>query len=261
MIIDIHSHIIPYVDDGADDWDIAIGLVKSAASQGVVAMVATPHILAENDYTIVEEKIIKNYVELKSRLKENNINVKIYLACEIYVQPDMSLDHQISTFNNNKTYFLAEMPMTEIPRFVAEKFFNFIMDGKIPIIAHPERNLGFQNRYDLAYEFVQRGALMQINASSLLGKYGNKARETAFSFISHNLAHFVASDGHNTERRTIRLKESYDLIASNYGELKARTLFFENPKIAVQGQKNIINEDPVPFDKKEKKSFWNKLKF
>ena len=128
--------------------------------------------------------------------------MKLFLGSEIYVQPDMTLNHQISTINNNNKYFLVEFPMTSIPRFVAEKFFSFIVDDKIPVIAHPERNIGFQKKPNLAYEFVQRGALLQINARSISGKHGERARLVAHKLISNNLAHFVASDCHDPHCQT-----------------------------------------------------------
>ncbi|MBN1154857.1 hypothetical protein JXB12_08090 [candidate division KSB1 bacterium] len=260
MIIDIHSHIIPYVDDGAQDWEMSMELVKSAESQGIIAMVATPHILAESDYERIERKIIANYLELTKKISKQNINIKIYLGCEIYAQPNMTLNHAISTFNNNKKYFLTELPMSEIPRFVAQKYFNFLLDGKIPIIAHPERNVGFQRKPEFIYEFVHRGVLMQINASSILGKYGDQAKQTAFTMLDHNLVHFVASDGHNNEHRSIRLREIYEIVKNNYGTIKAEQLFYTNPKIAIDGQALVNDAEPIPIEKKIKKSFWDRLK-
>ena len=186
MLIDIHTHIIPYIDDGADNWEQSLELLKQGERDGIVAAVATPHVLSENDYRI-ENAIISKFSELKQRANNNHFKMKLYLGSEIYVQPDMTLDHQISTINNNNKYFLVEFPMTSIPRFVADKFFDFIVDDKIPIIAHPERNLGFQNKTILAFEFVQRGALMQINACSLLGKHGERAKALAFRLISNDL--------------------------------------------------------------------------
>jgi len=259
-MIDIHSHIIPFVDDGAKDWDAAIALAKSAESQGIAAMVATPHILTENDYKLVEKKIIANYIALKEKIAAAKIKLTIYLGCEIYVQPDMTLDHVISTFNNNKKYFLTELPMSEIPRFVAELYFNFLLAGQVPIIAHPERNLGFQRKPELIYEFVQRGMLMQINASSLLGYYGEQAKNAASLMLTHNLAHFVASDGHNNSHRSIQLKEAYEIVNRNYGNQKAQLLFYDNPKVAIDGRSDVVMDQAIPIEEKRKKSFWEKLR-
>ncbi len=258
MIVDIHTHILPYVDDGAENWDVSLELLEQAESQGVVAMVATPHILSENDYR-VEDDIISKYRELKKRAKENNLKIKLYLGCEIYAQPDMTLDHKISTYNNNKKYFLVEFPMTSIPRFVAEKFFNFILSGKIPIIAHPERNAGFVNKPSLAYEFVQRGALLQVNALSILGKHGSKSKALAYQLISHNLVHFVASDTHDPEKRSVRMAECYNLVVGQWGLDRAKSLFYENPAKAIKGVK-IVSPEPILLQDEQKQPFWKKMK-
>ena len=259
MLIDIHTHIIPFIDDGAENWEYALELLKQGEKDGIVAAVATPHILTENDYRI-EKEIILKFLELKKRAKEQQLKMKLFLGSEIYAQPDMTLTHRISTINNKKRYFLVEFPMTTIPRFVAEKFFSFIVEEKIPIIAHPERNLGFYNKPNLAYEFVQRGALLQINAPSILGKHGSKAKTIAYKLISKNLAHFVASDCHNPDHRSMALRESFNVVVSHWGEKMAKLLFFENPKKVITGEK-IEPLEPSPIIEDFKKmSMWQKLK-
>lgn len=258
MLIDIHTHILPYVDDGADSWDVSLGLLKQGEAEGIMAAVATPHILNSNDYKL-EEKIITTFDELKQRANDANIKMDLFLGSEIYVQPDMALDNPISTINNNKKYFLVEFPMTSIPQFVAEKFFNFILEDKIPIIAHPERYSAFHNKPMLAYEFVQRGALMQINALSLLGKHGERAKSTAFKFVANNLAHFVASDCHELNHRTMSLANVYELVLKTWGKERAELLFYKNPQKIINGEKVELLE-PLPFEAKTKKPLWKRLK-
>lgn len=258
MLIDIHTHILPYIDDGAENWNVSLELLKQGEEQGILAAVATPHILSEIDYRI-EDEIISNFLELKKRAKQHHLKIKLYLGSEIYVHPDMTLNHKISTINNKNKYFLVEFPMNSIPRFIAEKFFNFILEEKVPIIAHPERNIGFQSKPMIAYDFVQRGALMQINALSLLGKHGERAKSLAFKLISNNLAHFVASDCHDARHRSMKLVESYEIISRNWGKEVADLLFYKNPLKVIKGQKIELLE-PLPIEKKNKKSFWQKLK-
>lgn len=259
MLIDIHAHIIPYIDDGADDWEESLELLTQGEKEGITAVVATPHILSENDY-LIEKEIISKFLELKQKAKAQHLKMKLYLGSEIYVQPDMTLNHKISTINNTEKYFLVEFPMNNIPRFVADKFFNFIVDEKIPIIAHPERNIGFQNNPILAYEFVQRGALMQINANSLLGKHGDRAKSLAFKLISNDLAHIIASDCHNPNHRSMSLIESYKIVEKNWGKYIAKLLFFVNPQYVIKGQK-IESWEPQPVGDESQKSLFKKLIF
>ena len=257
-LVDIHSHILPYTDDGSDNWDDSLSMLKNAEAEGIVAIVATPHILHNNDFKI-EPKIITTYKELCQRAKDAGLKIKIYLGCEIYAQPDILLDHHISTINNNKKYFLIEFPMNSIPRFVPDQFFNFIVNDKIPIVAHPERNIGFQKRPQLIYEYVQRGALMQINEGSLRERYGEMAKLLAFKMIEHNLAHFVASDGHKPNSRTVTLAETYDIITEKFGKELANQLFYSNPIKAIKGEP-IGTDNPAPIEGDLKPGFWQWLK-
>lgn len=258
QLIDIHSHILPFVDDGADDWDCSLAMLKRAENEGIKAIVATPHILSEHHYS-EEGDIIATYQELVEKASDAGLKIKIFLGCEIYAQPDTTLDHQIATINNNKKYFLIEFPMNSIPQFVPQKLFDFAMDGKTPIIAHPERNQGFQNRPDFIYEYIQGGSLMQINEGSLRGKFGERAKELAFKMIENNLAHFVASDGHKRDTRTVSLLESYKLITDKFGKETATQLFTENPLKIIKGEPIEI-EEPIPIERQSKKSLLSKIK-
>ena len=258
-MIDIHSHIIPYVDDGAQSWDEAIELLRQGEQAGVEAVVATPHILAESDYEKVESDIVLKFGQLMDKASAAGIKMKMYLGCEIYIQPDMTLAHKISTLNNNGLYFLVEFPMSSIPKFAAEKFFAFIVEGKQPIIAHPERNAGFIERHQLAYEYVQRGALMQVNASSLLGRHGSEVKAAALNLIEHKLVHFVASDCHGLNHRTMKsLAAAYEIVSNQFGIDTAQRLFKINPMKAIQGEKIDIAE-PVPMRTQTNNSFWQKM--
>jgi len=258
-LVDIHSHILPYIDDGAEDWDSSLTMLQNAEREGIVAIVATPHILHNNDFKI-ETKIVSTYKTLCQRAKDAGLKIKIYLGCEIYAQPDISLDNKIATLNSNKKYFLIEFPMNSIPQFVPDQFFNFIVNEQIPIVAHPERNIGFQKQPQLIYEYVQRGALMQINEGSLRGRYGEMAKLLAFKMIENNLAHFVASDGHKPDGRTVTLVESYNLVLEKFSKELANRLFADNPIKAIKGDPIQI-VSPVPIDGSLKPSFWKRLKF
>jgi protein-tyrosine phosphatase len=257
MFIDTHSHIIPFVDDGADNWETALELIKQGEKQGIIAALATPHILSENDYRF-ENQIIERFEELKQKVAERKLKMKLYLGCEIYAQPDMTIKHKISTPNNNGKYFLVEFPMNSIPRFASQSFFDFILNGFIPVIAHPERNLGFITNPNMAFEFVQRGALMQINAGSILGKHGEKAKNLAFKLIEYNLAHIVGSDCHDPNRRSMSLAESYGVVSRNWDEDTAKMLFYNNPKKFIDGTPIEILE-PIPIETESKSSFWQKF--
>ena len=244
-MIDIHSHVLPKIDDGPVTWEDTMAMLRQAEEDGTKEVAITHHILSNLDYER-EGEIITKFKELQERIKIEKIGIKINLCAEIYSQPDMELFHTISTYNDNKKYFLVEFPMQGIPTFVADHFFAFISDGMVPIIAHPERNGGVIRKPERAYEFVQRGALLQMNAGSILGRHGAPVKDTATILLNSDLVHFVGSDGHNTKRRPLQLRAARNAVAEGWGEYRANLLFQENPGKAIAGE-SINPPDPMPI--------------
>ncbi|MFQ5707385.1 MAG: tyrosine-protein phosphatase [bacterium] len=257
-MIDIHSHVLPKIDDGPNSWEDTLAMLHQAEEDGIAEVAITHHIVSNMDYRR-EEEIILKFKELKERIAFEKIKIKIHLGSEIYAQPDMELYHSISTYNDNKKYFLVEFPMQGIPRFVADRFFDLILEGLVPIVAHPERNLGIIRNPQRAYEFVQRGALLQMNAGSILGRHGEPVKDTAEILLNGNLIHFVGSDGHNTRRRPLKLRAAREAVASGWGEARAALLFRENPQKALAGQEITISE-PLPVEVKRGKGLLNPIK-
>lgn len=221
-------------------------MLRQSAEDGVKGVVATPHILGDDDFDRGEE-LWEKFHELQRRGEEAALGVDIYLGCEVYAYPGMKLDVDFATINNTGMYFLVEFPMNAIPVFVAEAFFELILNGKTPIIAHPERYLSFIRDPQHAYDFVQRGALLQINAGSLQGVFGQDARRVSELMMDANLVHFVASDAHSANSRHPRLKMTYELVAERWGVERADTLFIDNPQRVIAGEVMQIAE-PIPLE-------------
>lgn len=256
-MIDIHSHLLPGIDDGAQDWDESMRMARSAVQSGTTEVVITHHILDNTHYKL-ETEILLKYAEMNKRLEEANVPLKLHLAAEIFYQPDMDLRHRISTLNNNGRYFLVEFPMQGIPRGVDEVFFELILNGKTPIIAHPERNFGLLKNPMRAYDFVQRGALLQMNAGSLEGKYGEGVKALAIALLKSHLIHFVGSDGHNDQRRPMRIGMIYNTIRELWGERTAQSMFYENPRKALLGEE-IKAPEPLPVELESKRASFNPM--
>lgn len=245
-MIDLHSHLLPGIDDGSQDWEESMEMARQALKTGTTEVLITHHILNNSDYKL-EADILAKYEDVQRRLAEANLPLKVHLAAEIYYRPDMELSHRISTFNANDRYFLVEFPMQGIPRGVDDVFFDLILNGKVPIIAHPERNFGLLKNPQRAYEFVQRGCLLQMNSSSLEGKYGEGVKALAMAFMNSRLIHFVGSDGHNARRRPLRIGQIYKTVCELWGEDTGRSLFYENPRNALAG-KEIKIPEPLPVE-------------
>ena len=234
-------------------------MLRQGEEDGITAVITTPHILSDFDFQR-EREIIDRYFELKQRAEHEGLDITIHLGSEIYIQPDLHLDHKISTLNGSNRYFLVEFPMGSIPPFVADRFFDLVLDGKTPIIAHPERNVTILKNPQRAYDFVQRGALLQINAGSLQGKFGQAVKTLAMQMIECHLAHFVASDSHNAQGRPLKLREARDLVEQKWDPWRAERLFADNPRKVLAGEK-IIPPEPIPIASLPKKSLRERLRF
>lgn len=256
-MIDIHSHVLPQIDDGSASWEETMAMMHQAEEDGITEVAITHHILSNLDFER-EDEIISKYEELKQRLVFEKINIKLHLGAELYSQPDMELHHKISTYNDNKKYFLMEFPMQGIPKFIGDYFFDLITRGMIPIIAHPERNMGIIRNPSRAFEFVQRGALLQINAGSIVGRHGEPVKDAATILLNSNLIHLVGSDAHNTRRRPMKLRDAKDIIGERWGTERAQAIFQDNPKKILTGEQFSAPE-PLPVQPL-KKGLWGTLR-
>ena len=247
-MVDIHTHVLPDYDDGPPNVDSTREMLQMAVRSGTTELVATPHILNNGDYRR-EKEIRQKFQLVKKLIEEQGYDLKLYLGSEVYLYPDTSLDHSISTLNNNKKYALVEFSLRTIPEFVPQKIFNWILDGYSIIIAHPERNLLLEKNPFYLFRFAQMGALLQLNSGSLTGVFGRKVKELSIRMIDHNLVHFIASDGHGVEGRSISMLPAYEIVEKRWGIEKARLLFEVNPRKAILGQE-IKKAEPIPIEEK-----------
>jgi protein-tyrosine phosphatase len=241
--IDLHTHVIPFVDDGALDWEMSLKMLQQAERDGIRQVVCTPHIFSKIDFDR-ESQFKELFQELVDKMKKERISLVLHLGAEIYIQPDLQLNRSISTLGQNGKYFLVEFPLNNIPDYVSKRFFEIVMVGKTPIIAHPERNGYILENIERAYDFVEKGALLQINSGSILGRFGNQIKKISIQLMNANLVHIVGSDAHDLKTRPLKLKESYEYVIRNWGEEKGYKLFFENPRKVLDGE--IIHiEQPI----------------
>ena len=244
-MIDIHTHIIPQFDDGASSWEMALEMLKQSERDGVSDVVATSHILSDVDADR-ELELLEKFKKLQQKAKEAHISVRLHLGCEMYMYPEMPLDRPFSTIAGTGKYILLEFPMNAIPVFAGKRFFELIVDGVTPVLAHPERNLNIMRKPQLAFEFVQRGVLMQINAGSLLGYFGKHIKTLAIHLLEANLAHVVASDAHNNSSRASCMSEAFDFVKIKWGNKAAQRLFVTNPGRILKGEP-VEHVEPKPL--------------
>ncbi len=247
-MIDIHCHVLFEADDGAQDIETSIEMCKIAHDDGVKAIIATPHfIIGENN----EENVLEKVNQLNEILEEKEIDIKIFPGNEIFmgfhIEDNLSLGECYSL--NNSRYALVEFPMMEVPKFSSDTLYELQIKGYVPVIAHPERNRTLQEKFELLYEFVATGCLVQMNSSSITGIHGDIVKKTALTFLRHNLVHFVASDAHSAGRRSPLLSPSRSIVEEMLGTEWANDLYYNNPNKVIRNEYITIKE-PMPMKKK-----------
>ncbi len=246
-MIDIHTHILPGVDDGAKTMEDSILMIEQAIDAGVEVICATPHILDEVTPAL-EEKINHTFRLLHSQVDERKLKIKLILGSEIYVRQDMVSLGRFDFFSLNQTgkYVLMELPLGQLPKGVDRLIYGLRLEGITPIIAHPERSLIEKNQLEDVQSLIRQGAMMQINAGSLSGYYGKLPRKTAELLLKQNLVHFMASDAHNPSHCSIAvLPQAFNKVSALVGKRKAEELVRHNPRQILKGEKIFRNDREV----------------
>jgi protein-tyrosine phosphatase len=232
--VDIHAHVLPMVDDGAESWDLSLAMLRQGEADGILKLIATPHILSLKDLEN-ENRIISVFEELKARSADSGIRIVLRLGCELLLQPGFDFSRQIATLAGSDRYCLVEFPWDGIPEPLALDFFNMIPRHLQPIIAHPERNPRIIDDPSILNRFLDGGALLQITSGSLLGSFGKEVEKVALNLLDSNSAHIIASDAHDLDGRPLSLHAAYSLVCNRIGQYQADRLFFVNPNAVLEG--------------------------
>ncbi len=232
-LIDIHSHLLPGIDDGAQTIDDAIELVRYAVAHGITHSVITPHI-HPGRYDNNSETIAQAFQCLQEEITRQKISLKIAYASEVRISVEMMQlieQNQIPFLGTlqNKHVMLLEFPHSHILPG-SEKMITWLANRNIKaIIVHPERNKELQADFSKISPFLKAGCLLQVTAGSLTGKFGSKSQNIARLLIENNWAHFVATDAHNLKHRPPDLSEVKQYLKHTIGETQTRRLLFDNP--------------------------------
>jgi len=257
MMIDIHSHILPDVDDGSNSFEKSVKMLEIANKDGVKAMVATPHMFSQLSKVKDVERFRKIFPKFKKKIDDLDIGVKIISGSENYFVSD--LKEKLGEFPdilsiNNGDYFLLEFPMNFIFPGTKKFIFDILNEGYIPVICHPERNTDIQANPFILYEFLVAGALSQLDLGSVRGDFGCDTKDSANILLKNNLVHAIASDCHDTVLRPPGLSSVKKVL--NWIEEDKVKLFLEHVPAA------IINNEGIPDigrlkDPSEAKSFFS----
>lgn len=241
-MIDLHCHILPNVDDGADSLETSLAMAKEAVQQGITHILCTPH-HNNGRYENSKATVVQAVALLQAELNKEQIALTLFEGQEVRISGELLQEinnDQLLFTDLGDTYLLIELPTMDIPAYTEELFFELRTKGKVPVIVHPERNAKFREDPNRLLPYLEMGCLAQLTAPSLVGTFGKSIQKTAHEMVEHNLVQMMASDAHGVNKRKFHLKEAYELMGKEKAELMQ------------QVAKDLVNGDQVTYPSPER---------
>jgi protein-tyrosine phosphatase len=233
-MIDLHSHILPGLDDGVQTIEEARALARRAAEDGITAIAGTPHV--RMDYPTRAEQMEAGVADLRRDFAAQRIPIEVLHGGELDLEAAAALDRDVLhrfTLAQSGRYLVLEFPYRGWPLTLEERIFELQVQGFVPVIAHPERNREVQVNPERLAESVRRGALVQVTAASVDGRLGREPRRAAERLLRLELVHLLASDSHAPDVRETGLAAA---AAALRDDGLARFLTVDAPAAIVAGE-------------------------
>ncbi len=233
-MIDIHSHLLYGIDDGASKIEDSLRMISEAEKLGIKGIITTIH---HHCNLYDNENDNEKFLELSD--KAVDFGVALGMGYEVFInsvhKPDMKKAHTLTL--NNTNYMLIEFPFSEFSNSNFETIYSLLNNNIIPIIAHPERTRSFIENQDVLMSFLECGCLLQVDVASVLGVYGRHARNLVKKLVCQNKIHFVASNAHFSNDYTEWYSNAYKTISRWAGSEYAGNVFFKNAQLILDENK------------------------
>lgn len=230
-MIDLHSHILPGIDDGAANLEISMAMARRSVDNGVSVMACTPHIFP-GVWNNTGPMIRAGVERLQRALDESGIPLRLVTGADVHIAANLVADirsGRVLSLHDTR-YVLIELPHHVMPPRADDCFFSLMAAGYVPIFTHPERLSWVHDNYDFIERLVNSGVWMQITAGSLVGGFGSRARYMAEKMLGDGFVHILASDAHDIDRRPPLLAEGWEKARAFVGEEEALNLILTRPK-------------------------------
>lgn len=238
-MIDLHSHILPGIDDGSKSLEMSLAMARMAVDDGITMMACTPHIypgLYMND----KAGITQARDALQRALEEHGIPLRLTIGADVHLVPGL-LDGlragRIPSLHGTR-YLLLEPPHHVAPPHFAESVFQLVAAGYVPVITHPERLTWVEDHYPVFAQLTRQGAWMQVTAASLTGLFGSRPKYWAERFVGEGLTHILATDAHSSRGRSPLMSRARQVAETMLGK--------EEADLLVQGRPAMILADALP---------------
>lgn len=239
--VDIHCHLVPSIDDGAQSWEQSLLMAAMAASDGIGTIVVTPHQLgnfAHNSGRMIRART----AELQQYLDQQGVALRVLPGADVRIEPgmiDKLRSGEVLTLADRRKHVLLELPH-ELYFPLDEVLESLRRAGLVGILSHPERNQGLLKQPRLLAPLVERGCLMQVTCGSLLGTFGPLSQQAAEWMLEQGLVHFLATDAHGHNARRPLVKHAFERATRLVGEEIALDLCCRNPAAVVQGEEIAV---------------------
>ena len=241
-MIDVHTHILPSIDDGSKDIEETFKIISEACLAGFTDVFATSHYIeGEYEFNKTDREFIIEAIMQK--VEEENIDIKIHVGAEGYISnelPNLIKEGVVPTLGDSR-YVLFELPLRAKVMYTEEVINKLIQMKLVPVIAHPERYELIQDEPNIAIDWIEQGALLQCNYASIIGRYGMKAKETLYKLLDANAVHFLGTDNHRAGSIYTRMDDILSEYKRKIGKEKLYELSEINPR-------SIINDEEIDVD-------------
>lgn len=229
-IYDIHCHILPGVDDGANSIEESMEMLRMEFADGVRNIIITPH-YRKHMFETAEQEIVRQFFLVKSIAKQVSPDLRLYLGCEFHSSMDM-----LELFQEREhltlagsSYVLTEFSNGDTEAYIKERCYSLLSNGYQPILAHIERYICMRKNLDLIGGLRQMGVKMQVNAESIIGKAGWGIKRFSRSLMEHGMLDFVGSDAHGTSSRVPGMGAVAEYMEKKMGLAYTEQILINNP--------------------------------
>lgn len=234
-LIDIHSHVLPGVDDGSDSFEMSMQMLKCAAYDGISGMILTPHNKPGHQQKSFSEMTSK-VEKLQEMMAEENIKMELHMGSELYYRSGILEEMQSNMAGTmaGSRYALVEFNPLEDYDYIRNGIYSLLMGGYYPILAHAERYRNVCAAKCGIDDLIEMGCYIQVNAGSVMGRSGSKTKRFVKNILKQRQVHFIATDAHDLGKRAPHLSDCADFIRKKYGEGYSEKLFCENPLYVIK---------------------------
>ena len=229
-LCDLHTHLLPGVDDGAPNMEYALQMLRNAAASDVELLAVTPHCNRPYEKcNHLDDDLLDRFLQLQQAAKD--IPVRLVLGAEVLVDehlPQLLHQKKIPTINGSR-YLLTEFPVDASPALFQDTLESILDLGYIPLVAHPERYLSVCQMPQIVAPWLDMGCHLQLTGGSILGEYGKTVQQTAAFLLQQDLVACIASDAHGVHHRSNFLLDVYDHLCLRYSKHYAGCLMYETP--------------------------------